>query len=689
VTPVAETSEELDIQVEDLVTTQPDEGAKDVIDHVVIDAAVEIPDEAIVPESIGASLEVEENVLPGSIEPVDDEADRFMSVLLTREVEKGDNDDGEEGVEMLEEELNEENPESISNESEIPTIIQAEEATSLEGSDIHEKEVAGDDTDEQEIVDKEEATGEEEEEEEEDCVEGVEDDKVEASVEEENEMENEDEGGEAEKEEEGDAEQASASEMSEISTASSNSEDVVEENLSAAVAEEQMLHAAASDQPMQQSHEIETDETIPNEEVVLNDDEPRSQLDDVVPQSNEEEDAVVEVPSDQDVQSIDVGVVSEEEANTDQILEDAIEMKKMDDDCLTLSVVTWNLGEAAFSEKEASFLKKFRKGKSKLGSDLVLIGAQECEDIKPRRTEGHRSRHLRRVGIQMLGQDYVPLAIHSLGGIQMALYCHRDVLGDVEMISIADVTCGVGNVFHNKGAIGVYLKMKRVPDKGGIAKSSRILIATGHLAAHVKNVDARNGDFKRIISELEAQAPPRFLRPKRNPDGSPSDCDGSHLLNSMDHVFFAGDLNYRIDLPREYVERCIIDIKDNQLNDRHIEVDGLMNKLLRRDQLLQTIASGRAFSQFSEGKITFLPTFKFDKGTQNYDTSHKQRVPAWTDRILFRSNKVKVLEYQSVPDALHSDHRPVFGTFQVGWGLSTAVKETSRGGRRGKRSRKK
>jgi hypothetical protein len=398
------------------------------------------------------------------------------------------------------------------------------------------------------------------------------------------------------------------------------------------------------------------------------------------------------MPSDQDVQSIDVGIVSEEEeeeANTDQTLEDTIKLKKMDDDCLTLSVVTWNLGEAAFSEKEASFLKKFRKGKSTLGSDLVLIGAQECEDIKPRRTEGHRSRHLRRVGIQMLGQDYVPLAIHSLGGIQMALYCHSDVLGDVEMISIADVTCGVGNVFHNKGAIGVYLTMKRVSGKGGIAKSSRILIATGHLAAHVKNVDARNGDFKRIISELEAQAPPRFLRPKRNPDGSPSDCDGSHLLNSMDHVFFAGDLNYRIDLPREYVERCIIDIKDNQLNDRHKEVDGLMNKLLRRDQLLQTIASGRAFSQFSEGKITFLPTFKFDKGTQNYDTSHKQRVPAWTDRILFRSNKVKVLEYQSVPDALHSDHRPVFGTFQVGWGLSTAVKETSRGGRRGKRSRKK
>jgi len=287
----------------------------------------------------------------------------------------------------------------------------------------------------------------------------------------------------------------------------------------------------------------------------------------------------------------------------------------------------------------------------------------------------------------MLGKDYVPLAIHSLGGIQMALYCHRDVLGDVEMVNIADVTCGVGNVFHNKGAIGVYLKMKR--QNNGVAKSSRMLFATGHLAAHVKNVDARNDDFKRIISGLEAQAPARFLRPKMNPDGSPSECDGSYLLKSMDHIFFAGDLNYRVDLPREYVERCIIDIKDNRSCERLEEADDLMNKLLRRDQLLQTIASGRAFPQFSEGKITFLPTFKFDKGTQNYDTSHKQRVPAWTDRILFRSSKVNVLEYQSVPAATHSDHRPVFGTYQLGWGVTAKDSSRSRGGKRGRRNRKK
>jgi len=272
----------------------------------------------------------------------------------------------------------------------------------------------------------------------------------------------------------------------------------------------------------------------------------------------------------------------------------------------------------------------------------------------------------------MLGENYVPLAIHSLGGIQCALYCHRNVLGEVDMIDVADVTCGVGGVFHNKGAIGIYLKMKRRGydnEQKSSTKTSRILLITGHLAAHVTNVEARNADYKRIVSELETHAPIRFLHPPRNADGSPADCDGTHLSNSMDHVFFAGDLNYRINLPREYVERCIINIQQSRLANAHDHANLLMKKLLRQDQLLQTISSGRAFINFCEGKVTFLPTFKFDKGTSDYDTSHKQRIPAWTDRIVFRSNKVNVLEYDSATEAKHSDHRPVFGTFKIGWGI--------------------
>jgi len=366
----------------------------------------------------------------------------------------------------------------------------------------------------------------------------------------------------------------------------------------------------------------------------------------------------------------------EEECKSMSDGDETLKEETNDGDSLTLSIVTWNLGETEPSMEDASsFFGRFRN------SDLVMIGAQECEDIKPRRTEGRRSRHFRRLSIMMLGENYVPLAIHSLGGIQCALYCHRNVLGEVDMIDVADVTCGVGGVFHNKGAIGIYLKMKRRGydnEQKSSTKTSRILLITGHLAAHVTNVEARNADYKRIVSELETHAPIRFLHPPRNADGSPADCDGTHLSNSMDHVFFAGDLNYRINLPREYVERCIINIQQSRLANAHDHANLLMKKLLRQDQLLQTISSGRAFINFCEGKVTFLPTFKFDKGTSDYDTSHKQRIPAWTDRIVFRSNKVNVLEYDSATEAKHSDHRPVFGTFKIGWGIGCTSSVSSK-----------
>jgi hypothetical protein len=129
----------------------------------------------------------------------------------------------------------------------------------------------------------------------------------------------------------------------------------------------------------------------------------------------------------------------------------------------------------------------------------------------------------------------------------------------------------------------------------------------------------------------------------------------------MDHILFCGDLNYRLDLPRELAERTVDKIKDTK---DETEVRSLRTSLLRHDQLLRTISEGAAFCDFSEGEIKFPPTFKFDKGTKDYDTSHKQRIPAWTDRILYKYNKgVKVLEYDSVQEATHSDHRPVFGTF--------------------------
>ena len=43
----------------------------------------------------------------------------------------------------------------------------------------------------------------------------------------------------------------------------------------------------------------------------------------------------------------------------------------------------------------------------------------------------------------------------------------------------------------------------------------------------------------------------------------------------------------------------------------------------------------KCFKGFLEGEITFPPTYKYDLFSDDYDTSEKARVPAWTDRVLF------------------------------------------------------
>ena len=40
--------------------------------------------------------------------------------------------------------------------------------------------------------------------------------------------------------------------------------------------------------------------------------------------------------------------------------------------------------------------------------------------------------------------------------------------------------------------------------------------------------------------------------------------------------------------------------------------------------------AGIAFSGYQEGPLLFRPTYRYDIGTDTYDTSEKMRIPAWT-----------------------------------------------------------
>jgi hypothetical protein len=109
------------------------------------------------------------------------------------------------------------------------------------------------------------------------------------------------------------------------------------------------------------------------------------------------------------------------------------------------TVLTWNMAEASPTEEDCDFIKSFKD------SDLVVMGVQECEDIKPRRHEGRRSRTWRAFQIGALGSTYDVIAQHKIGGIQIAVYAKKRLASRITGVLVLDVACGIGNVLNNKG----------------------------------------------------------------------------------------------------------------------------------------------------------------------------------------------------------------------------------------------
>ena len=183
-----------------------------------------------------------------------------------------------------------------------------------------------------------------------------------------------------------------------------------------------------------------------------------------------------------------------------------------------------------------------------------------------------------------------------------------------------------------------------------VLDDSSMCFVNCHLAAGQSQTAHRNNDIAAI---LEAESLPMEPSLPTRANHFVSGGDGSMI---MDHeiCLLNGDLNYRIDsIPRH----VIIDaIRQNNLT-----------KLLDRDQLLASRRKNPGFRlrSFNESPITFAPTYKYDVGTDDYDSSDKKRSPAWCDRVLYRGlGRVKQLEYRR-HEVRASDHRPVSASFKL------------------------
>eukprot|EP01094_Clydonella_sp_ATCC50884_P018526 TRINITY_DN3439_c0_g1_i1.p1 TRINITY_DN3439_c0_g1~~TRINITY_DN3439_c0_g1_i1.p1 ORF type:complete len:972 (+),score=335.38 TRINITY_DN3439_c0_g1_i1:376-3291(+) len=101
----------------------------------------------------------------------------------------------------------------------------------------------------------------------------------------------------------------------------------------------------------------------------------------------------------------------------------------------------------------------------------------------------------------------------------------------------------------------------------------------------------------------------------------------------------------------------------------HLITSNDIPALYAADQLRRERERAKVFAGWHEGEITFMPTYRFLRGTEQYDEA-LGRIPSWCDRILWydapsRAEHTQLLEYTSVPSVCSSDHKPVYGIFSL------------------------
>ena len=348
-----------------------------------------------------------------------------------------------------------------------------------------------------------------------------------------------------------------------------------------------------------------------------------------------------------------------------------------------MCIVTWNVGNTQPDSRQLAALLSDEVCQS---CSLIAVGVQECfyrcdgsnvrdaydedDEIDPQQQQavgGEDESSLssssssssssdeacswKQMLVSHMDPTHSVVATAVLQQIQLVVFVRRRDAHWIGNEKTMTEATGFANMMGNKGATVVAFHFK----------DTSFCFVNTHLAAHQDQTARRNADANRIAANIVF--------------------DGREAVSSYDHVFWCGDLNYRLDLggTERTPSAAVFDAIVGLVERREFET------LFATDQLSRERALGHVFHGFDEATqhlLQFAPTFKVVPRLPLHKSLsaaslltlppprryNPQRSPAWCDRILFKSvrpNDIGVTAYSSVPEVTTSDHTPVRGVFRA------------------------
>lgn len=308
-----------------------------------------------------------------------------------------------------------------------------------------------------------------------------------------------------------------------------------------------------------------------------------------------------------------------------------------------IRITSWNVaGQQLTSGTMMDYLFEDNpSGFQNLRPDIEIVGLQEVSSfiLQDPWTE-NLSTSLRKRG-------YILFKRHKLMGILLYIFVLREAIFRIRDLETESVRTGLGGFLGNKGGVSLRFNYN----------GNTFSVTNSHLAAHQEKLQDRIEDYKSIMEGT------KFLQDSRTPG-----------ILDHEYSFWFGDLNFRFD--DIDVNRVLNIISEYRASNSEDEKARILSALYQHDQLSKVRKDNLAFVNFTENPPKFLPTYKFQIGSvDKYDSEH--RIPAWTDRVLYRKSKthgtivrdfkldLEQVFYNSIPKMNLSDHKPVISMFKV------------------------